>query len=176
MTMIGFNSRTPGGVRPKFAGVYTRVDSFNSRTPGGVRRAGFDLRTDTSSCFNSRTPGGVRLTIGYGTRLPRTFQFTHPGRGATCSALTNCYTKSVSIHAPREGCDKTLRGEKQPYKEFQFTHPGRGATNVRTQDAFCSVFQFTHPGRGATIAKNETRRHKRVSIHAPREGCDCTAP
>ena len=57
------------------------------------------------------------------------FQFTHPGRGATAwvSLLSNCYTKfqfthpgrgatiisnvtattfNVSIHAPREGCDK----------------------------------------------------------------------
>ena len=34
--------------------------------------------------FNSRTPGGVRqLAVGL-PRLISPFQFTHPGRGATC--------------------------------------------------------------------------------------------
>ena len=34
------------------------------------------------------------------------------------------------------------------------------------------VFQFTHPGRGATPQTIESFTHSRVSIHAPREGCD----
>ena len=34
---------------------------------------------------------------------------------------------SVSIHAPREGCDMTPL-EVQMMQAFQFTHPGRGAT------------------------------------------------
>ena len=34
-----------------------------------------------------------------------TFQFTHPGRGATDSAALILYDDEVSIHAPREGCD-----------------------------------------------------------------------
>ena len=33
------------------------------------------------------------------------FQFTHPGRGATSSAVSDLILLSVSIHAPREGCD-----------------------------------------------------------------------
>ena len=59
------------------------------------------------------------------------------------------------------------------HARFQFTHPGRGATK-----AFCEehslnrVFQFTHPGRGATLRSIYARIHSRVSIHAPREGCD----
>ena len=35
-------------------------------------------------------------------------------------------------------------------------------------------FQFTHPGRGATNVSAEVEHHSRVSIHAPREGCDGT--
>ena len=81
----------------------------------------------------------------------------------------------VSIHAPREGCDKTYGLLKSTPIEFQFTHPGRGATlsELRTRSSTSSfnsrtpggvrplseeeleevqTFQFTHPGRGATKA------------------------
>ena len=34
------------------------------------------------------------------------------------------------------------------------------------------MFQFTHPGRGATEKERILNRLQRVSIHAPREGCD----
>ena len=33
-------------------------------------------------------------------------------------------------------------------------------------------FQFTHPGKGATVGLSHTQRYKKVSIHAPWEGCD----
>ena len=35
----------------------------------------------------------------------RTFQFTHPGRGATAELFGHPSAEVVSIHAPREGCD-----------------------------------------------------------------------
>ena len=38
-----------------------------------------------------------------------------------------------------------------------------------------SLFQFTHPGRGATPTIGLLRLDDAVSIHAPREGCDCLA-
>ena len=34
------------------------------------------------------------------------FQFTHPGRGATGKVVIVIAESDVSIHAPREGCDK----------------------------------------------------------------------
>ena len=34
------------------------------------------------------------------------------------------------------------------------------------------MFQFTHPGRGATVLSSEVSQAEKVSIHAPREGCD----
>ena len=38
----------------------------------------------------------------------RKFQFTHPGRGATCDVLVGVVSLlQVSIHAPREGCDSS---------------------------------------------------------------------
>ena len=57
---------------------------------------------------------------------------------------------SVSIHAPREGCDFCNLVEINAQKMFQFTHPGRGAT----QDSESGQYRGN------------------VSIHAPREGCD----
>ena len=57
---------------------------------------------------------------------------------------------TVSIHAPREGCD--THGD---YTRIIFRQ-----------------FQFTHPGRGATIAREILHDVSLVSIHAPREGCD----
>ena len=102
----------------------------------------------------------------------------------------------VSIHAPREGCDLNEEPRRRGATRFQFTHPGRGATSklvlilrakarfnsrtpggVRrtTSAAFSSsrMFQFTHPGRGATEALYQMLSIRAVSIHAPREGCDC---
>ena len=102
---IGFNSRTPGGVRRKIANakpftlwvsihapregcdvlglVSLWMDlSFNSRTPGGVRRRTLPPERFQRR-FNSRTPGGVRQPhIDIEVRETG-FQFTHPGRGAT---------------------------------------------------------------------------------------------
>ena len=37
------------------------------------------------------------------------------------------------------------------------------------------MFQFTHPGRGATGCRYKSISCVRVSIHAPREGCDTIA-
>ena len=100
--------------------------------------------------FNSRTPGGVRQKVP-----------------DDISGVVD-----VSIHAPREGCDRSARLALFPYRWFQFTHPGRGATIVDLQDIVDLQFQFTHPGRGATPPHVPLPPRQTVSIHAPREGCD----
>ena len=122
------------------------------------------------------------------------FQFTHPGRGATAWISTRPSDQDVSIHAPREGCDirsdiasrnsgsfnsRTPGGVRQQDEQhrgndirFQFTHPGRGATSLASCVSLILAFQFTHPGRGATDKERILNRLQRVSIHAPREGCD----
>ena len=100
--------------------------------------------------FNSRTPGGVRLVPDSDYSGVGMFQFTHPGRGATIQGLGSLAGITVSIHAPREGCDLSRRYTSSRKRRFQFTHPGRGAT---------------------ALYDVEGGRHD-VSIHAPREGCD----
>ena len=122
----GFNSRTPGGVRLYLLGLASGV-YVSIHAP----REGCDRSSQTIisklSCFNSRTPGGVRRsclakpsnTHDVSIHAPREgcdvslsaydrdglFQFTHPGRGATCNSC-----------------------QIEPSVWFQFTHPGRGAT------------------------------------------------
>ena len=100
------------------------------------------------------------------------FQFTHPGRGATQLQYFQFQPMQVSIHAPREGCDRSLSAVSAAFKEFQFTHPGRGATFKDGVGNLAGKFQFTHPGRGATKLCAEFLGCFNVSIHAPRGGCD----
>ena len=101
---------------------------FNSRTPGGVRLDQREYQHGKAVCFNSRTPGGVR---------PPSARHAEDKR-------------NVSIHAPREGCDRFVLSIARSIAKFQ----------------------FTHPGRGATIQLEVLIIAECVSIHAPREGCD----
>ena len=59
---------------------------------------------------------------------------------------------------------------------FQFTHPVRGATAAPRRGIPSHGFQFTHPVRGATVGRVRFRFSIRVSIHAPRAGCDLYQP
>ena len=168
---------------------------FNSRTPGGVRRVS-SLRRRALLGFNSRTPGGVRQFLCPPRELLLLVSIHAPREG--CDShwwYAQHANHDVSIHAPREGCDvlafpaatiavgfnsRTPGGVRLPKRsydqadpKFQFTHPGRGATIPdASQRSFCSrfnsrtpggvrpkgggrskvasEFQFTHPGRGAT--------------------------
>ena len=101
-----FNSRTPCGVRLRYKGDFLLLARFNSRTPCGVRHTYRQLST-TSLGFNSRTPCGVRLRFGIAYRS----------------------SMSVSIHAPRAGCDNKILLNILSILKFQFTHPVRGATS-----------------------------------------------
>ena len=98
----------------------------------------------------------------------------HPGRGATDADRLGRQPIFVSIHAPREGCDVFGLNKPNTQLKFQFTHPGRGATETsRSIMSLWIRFQFTHPGRGATRRMSGSTGSLLVSIHAPREGCDC---
>ena len=102
---------------------------------------------------------------------------------------------TISIHAPREGGDRCLRGRvrcrhhfnprpprggrraapKRPNNrpEFQSTPPARGATLFRFHFCFSyDKFQSTPPARGATPKYRIIPTNTPISIHAPREGGD----
>ena len=79
--------------------------SFNSRTPGGVRRLHPPLPAiSVDVSIHAPREGCDSVTIDF-TGGEITFQFTHPGRGAT------------------KELNRAIGGA-----QFQFTHPGRGAT------------------------------------------------
>ena len=106
----------------------------------------------------------------------RSFQFTHPGRGATTAGRRSYATaRRFNSRTPggvRPSIDASPRSSVRRFNsrtpggvrpllggvlgylgQFQFTHPGRGATSsssiFRTASSW---FQFTHPGRGATLS------------------------
>ena len=103
------------------------------------------------------------------------FQFTHPGRGATRTLVSgSTAVVTVSIHAPREGCDDQDAEKICASAEFQFTHPGRGATEARALGGVKrKSFNSRTPGGVRPPAPAVGATMSNVSIHAPREGCDC---
>ena len=174
MPICSFNSRTPGGVRLVCRLGTVKANRVSIHAP----REGCDLGGEHASevrrrvsvhapregcdqrrypphyddlCFNSRTPGGVRLQ-----------------RRRTIINSVN-----VSIHAPREGCDIDGVFTVSDFEGFNSRTPG-GVRLERDQRIYADYkFQFTHPGRGATSGGMATIPYSVVSIHAPREGCDC---
>ncbi len=130
-----FNSRTPGGVRQHSSSQTPYLCSFNSRTPGGVRRIAVSEQTTPHERFNSRTPGGVRLVVAMRPISLLQFQFTHPGRGATSPHFIFCKEDTVSIHAPREGCDLLALFVLSTLLSFNSRTPG----GVRRHCPFCSA-------------------------------------
>ena len=125
---LSFNSRTPGGVRHRFLFAGCGELPFQFTHPGRGATTSSSQGATSRCSFNSRTPGGVRLRpsrdvldisvvsihapregcdieVVRGIEKKQEFQFTHPGRGATCFVIGSCLLPKVSIHAPREGCD-----------------------------------------------------------------------
>ena len=123
--------------------------------------------------FNPRTPCGVRHrpTLYLGRSSP--FQSTHPVWGATCNDDGYTFTGEISIHAPRVGCDFIVHNICDGLNGFQSTHPVWGATWSKASKAGASSeFQSTRPVWGATWRAAPFRWEGRISIHAPRVGCD----
>ena len=141
-----FNSRTPGGVRlccstPKDHPLVVSIHAPRE----GCDYSRVCLRF-SQGCFNSRTPGGVRPIAVIVPMMATGFQFTHPGRGATASppiAPSNGLFQfthpgrgathrpkevgaevGVSIHAPREGCDRSTASPSRRQRSFNSRTPG----------------------------------------------------
>ena len=78
----------------------------------------------------------------------------------------------ISIHAPRMGCD--ISRDKCVLRRLHFNP--RTPYGVRQVCAEVVIgnfaFQSTHPVWGATRARGYVAGERRISIHAPRMGCD----
>ena len=130
------------------------------------------------------------------TKQESVFQSTHPVRGATNLGMHNVQkTKMISIHAPRAGCD--VWGVYAGYAAHISIHAPRAGCDLTPFTSLipCSLFQSTHPVRGATLHADagghaeiyfnprtpcgvrleiydRIKALRKISIHAPRAGCD----
>ena len=142
----GFNSRTPGGVRPsnsqkRFARVLfqfthprrgatrvrslvilTTIVSIHAPQEGCDRFR--ELRCRWDKRFNSRTPGGVRRQRGGNGQDQWRVSIHAPQEGCDgpeCSAIRG---NGVSFHAPLEGCDRRERQSAHLRQGFNSRTPG----------------------------------------------------
>ncbi len=196
---FNFNPRTPRGVRRARLCKFCKEVRFQSTHPARgatvhhvnncncffisihAPREGCDNSGDGGlfqlTNFNPRTPRGVRLLLQRSNLLAYRFQSTHPARGATAPCCDVWAEREISIHAPREGCDRTpsrifIRAEisihapregcddarlsgVERWKEFQSTHPARGATaNFTKEQRVClAQFAYLHKGKKAEHTK-----------------------
>ena len=99
------------------AGCDDRLRAF-VLAPDGISihapHAGCDLRGQLVGGrgihFNPRTPCGVRPIATSAIKTNRTFQSTHPMRGATDRMARDGRSRCISIHAPHAGCDRRVCG------------------------------------------------------------------
>ena len=78
----------------------------------------------------------------------------------------------ISIHAPRAGCDGERMARILRYGYFNPRTPCGVRQMIQNSPGLNLIFQSTHPVRGATWYKCKLWDFRRISIHAPRAGCD----
>ncbi len=129
----------------------------------------FGFRILPAPLFQSTRPvrGATRIDIF--PNAYKQFQSTHPVRGATLTRKNRWCTWTISIHAPRAGCDAGRRGHLTSRASISIHAPRARCDNVRSvQGGWLPVFQSTHPVRGATL---------RGSVSSPaRSGFQSTHP
>ena len=124
--------------------------------------------------FQSTHPVWGATLVRYQYITASRFQSTHPVWGATVLSNQDDLQPSISIHAPRVGCDVAFLVTRKPLPPFQSTHPVWGATTTARSWPGLVKFQSTHPVWGATPPGQAQTPCSRISIHAPRVGCDST--
>ena len=124
--------------------------------------------------FQSTHPArGATISVFDFSAVQNVFQSTHPARGATGTTSARAGEGKISIHAPREGCDLSQAAEMAEPEDFNPRTPRGVRLDMYNFNTIFHGFQSTHPARGATPAQRLQQQGSRISIHAPREGCDC---
>ena len=122
--------------------------------------------------FNPRTPCGVRPSTAKLSGFRRTFQSTHPLRGATIDREALGLSQDISIHAPLAGCDEKPHHVTAESADFNPRTP----CGVRPGNYTLAVMGIDFNPRtpcgvrlGASLTFNGSAQ---ISIHAPLAGCD----
>ena len=101
------------------------------------------------------------------------FQFTHPGKGATNSTVADRYNDFVvSIHAPWEGCDSPRPPTPRARRSFNSRTLGRVRRAATINYLNELRFNSRTLGRVRPSTSSVLAMIRKVSIHAPWEGCD----
>ena len=146
---------------------------FNPRTPCGVRLS-VCSSSESSKTFQSTHPLRGATLIGRFGRFVLLFQSTHPLRGATMAVdgCGDCFV--ISIHAPLAGCDSAKYAFSAALELFQSTHPLRGATRTASPVTSGQYISIHAPLAGCDAAIIPRFAVELISIHAPLAGCDPT--
>ena len=106
-------------------------------------------------------------------QLADEFQSTHPVWGATQGPAGPQGPKGISIHAPRVGCDQGNRRQPPGRSDFNPRTPcGVRPTAARTRELSSRDFNPRTPCGVRPTLTLPSSRQLRISIHAPRVGCD----
>ena len=125
-----------------------------------------------SDHFNPRPPRGGRRHNRDTFARQRVFQSTPPARGATRVQYDRSQGLRISIHAPREGGDRTNRVPAL-HQEISIHAPREGGDKRIQLDAFIRADFNPRPPRGGRLLERSHQGGARpISIHAPREGGD----
>ena len=197
---VDFNPRTPCGVRRTSSLHRLEVDDdFNPRTPWGVRQAVRTVPVATMGFQSTHPVWGATVRVDACKVRHILFQSTHPVWGATAhhghtvqhlryfNPRTPCGVRPggavpahagqrISIHAPRVGCDRMNGSDTQTLSGFQSTHPVWGATCEHCHTArFQTNFNPRTPCGVRPPGQGQYSGVWKISIHAPRVGCDISA-
>ena len=100
------------------------------------------------------------------------FQSTHPVWGATPAEDSKPTAGAISIHAPRMGCDRSSASASTATMHFNPRTPYGVRRDPESKLIAGATFQSTHPVWGATTYLRPILPIQKISIHAPRMGCD----
>ena len=122
--------------------------------------------TGTDRHFNPRAPRGARPKNTKHNARDSEFQSTRPARGATVSRIVSPTADAISIHAPREGRDRSRAVTRLQVHHFNPRAPRGARLSMSAILSLFSSFQSTRPARGATL--RVSRSHTPVRYFNPR--------
>ena len=149
--------------------------SIHAPREGGDDVAPLDVHH--AEVFQSTPParGATRKGRRSGELSQLPFQSTPPARGATHTGRRiEREPAYFNPRPPRGGRRCRICAGMQKIDNFNPRPPRGGRRRPRACCRSCSLFQSTPPARGATALINGVRSEVIISIHAPREGGDCS--